>query len=386
MGKVLTNEQNYIDIAAAIREKNGLDTKYKPAEMADAIAAIEVGGGSGDLPEEAYVISGDCNDRFANGGWDWFIREYGNKCKTSNISGAISMFDKCRNLTTIPIILDSFNTSSVNLNCMFNDCNNLTEVPKIRNCLIGNRANMFNDCWRIRYFPEDFAEGFDFTAMDNATGAYSFGSSSMFSFCYSLRKLPMNFINHGNPSADYSASIYYYLAPYCNALDEIVDLGYPHYNATYTNNAFSDSFVNNHRIKNMVFKLQNDGMPYVMKWKAQTIKMNYYVGYYSNYSNAINYGFTTATRITDDATYQSLKDNSDSWTTDINYSRYNHDSAVATINSLPDTSAYLATAGGTNTIIFKGEAGALTDGGAINTLTEEEIAVATAKGWTVSLV
>ena len=68
------------------------------------------------------------------------------------------------------------------------------------------------------------------------------------------------------------------------------------------------------------------------------------------------------------------------------YSRYNHDSAVATINSLPDTSAYLAANGGTNTIKFKGAAGSATDGGAINTLTEEEIAVATAKGWTCSFV
>jgi hypothetical protein len=67
------------------------------------------------------------------------------------------------------------------------------------------------------------------------------------------------------------------------------------------------------------------------------------------------------------------------------YSRYNHDSAVRTINSLPDASAYLATTSGTNTIKFRGEAGSSTDGGAINTLTAEEIAVATAKGWTVSL-
>ena len=68
------------------------------------------------------------------------------------------------------------------------------------------------------------------------------------------------------------------------------------------------------------------------------------------------------------------------------FSRYNHDSAVATINSLPDTSAYLATKGGTNTIKFYGVLGALTDGGAINTLTEQEIAVAAAKGWTVTFV
>ena len=84
--------------------------------------------------------------------------------------------------------------------------------------------------------------------------------------------------------------------------------------------------------------------------------------------------------------YAALKNDPDWFTNKKEYSRYNHDSAVATINSLPDTSAYLATAGGTNTIKFTGAAGSATDGGAINTLTAEEIAVATAKGWTISLV
>ena len=90
--------------------------------------------------------------------------------------------------------------------------------------------------------------------------------------------------------------------------------------------------------------------------------------------------------VTDAESYEALKNDPDWFTTKIGYSRYNHDSAVQTINSLPDTSAYLASAGGTNTIKFKGQSGELTDGGAINTLTEEEIAVAAAKGWTVTLV
>jgi hypothetical protein len=63
---------------------------------------------------------------------------------------------------------------------------------------------------------------------------------------------------------------------------------------------------------------------------------------------------------------------------------YNHDSAVETINSLPDTSAFLAEAGGTNTIQFHSDQGANTEGGAIGNLTAEEIAVAAAKGWTVA--
>jgi len=92
-------------------------------------------------------------------------------------------------------------------------------------------------------------------------------------------------------------------------------------------------------------------------------------------------------RVTDAASYEALK-NQDEWYTSLpEYSRYNHDSAVRTINSLPDTSAYLATAGGTNTIKFENATnkGSATDGGAIADLTAAEIAVATAKGWTVVL-
>ena len=63
---------------------------------------------------------------------------------------------------------------------------------------------------------------------------------------------------------------------------------------------------------------------------------------------------------------------------------YNHNSAVETINSLPDTSAFLAEVGGTNTITFYSDQGANTEGGAIGNLTAEEIAVAAAKGWTVA--
>ena len=56
---------------------------------------------------------------------------------------------------------------------------------------------------------------------------------------------------------------------------------------------------------------------------------------------------------------------------------------METINSLPDTSAVSLPSAPTNKIKFKGAAGSATDGGAINTLTAEEIAVATNKGWQV---
>ena len=59
---------------------------------------------------------------------------------------------------------------------------------------------------------------------------------------------------------------------------------------------------------------------------------------------------------------------------------------METINSLPVVQKASSTGDNTFIIKFKGGAGSATDGGAINTMTEEEIAVATSKGWTVTLV
>ena len=69
----------------------------------------------------------------------------------------------------------------------------------------------------------------------------------------------------------------------------------------------------------------------------------------------------------------------DWWTGEPSASRYNTTSAIATINSLPDASAYLATAGGTNTIKFPNTLDFQ------NNLPEETIALAASKGWTISL-
>ena len=66
-------------------------------------------------------------------------------------------------------------------------------------------------------------------------------------------------------------------------------------------------------------------------------------------------------------------------------SRFNHKSMVDLINTLPDTSEYIAAKGGTNTLKLCRYMGDLTDGGGASNLTEEEIAVATAKGWTIAL-
>ena len=422
MSKVLVNESSLTGIADAIRGKNGSTDTYKPSEMAAAITAISGSGGpviealsitsngtytapdgvdgyrpvtvnvpqDGGPPESAFVISGNCQYRFANNGWNWFIEQYGDKITTKDISNAINMFVSSTELINIPFELNFDNNSSNNTEFLFKDCSNLITLPRINNLKVFNTSNMFNSCRKLRTIPEDFADSFNWSYLESQTSMYSGTQNNMFFGCFSLRSFPFNLINRGNPNVYYSYSYFNNGFNNCYVIDELVNLPIPYTNATWTSNVFTNTFTQCCRLKNITFAL-NDGQPHIMNWKSQTIDLSSTtIGYAydtaKRYILNYNSGITADKEVTDDATYQALKNDADWFTTNIAYSRYNHDSAVATINSLPDTSAYLASAGGTNTIKFKGAAGSATDGGAISSLTPEEIAVATSRGWTVSLV
>jgi hypothetical protein len=255
---------------------------------------------------------------------------------------------------------------------MFIDCNNLTS----------DEINTFFSGLSYKKHKNELTTG-----------------TSIFSRCYSVRDLThaLDWLeNHLNKydstnTTNLSNLVGYYgsLFNNCHSLDEITNLPVFRPDAKKTSNAFSSAFNYCTRLKNLMFKTDN-GTPYKVQWKSQTIDLTSYVGYNNNSTNnttVIDYnsGITSDKRVSSSSSYQRLKDDPDWYATSDKYSRYNHDSAVNTINSLPDTSEYLASAGGTNTIKFKGANGSGTDGGAINTLTAEEIAVATAKGWTVTL-
>lgn len=339
------------------------------------------------IPEEALVISGACNYRFAYGGWDWFIEICGDKITTNDISTATSMFNGSK-LNFIPFEMNLSSRTSCDIGNLFNGNIQLLEVPKI-NGYVGNTNSLFYACNRLREIPEDYTSNWIWDYHTKATGAYTGNKSGMFTNCYSLRKVPHSLLDIANPIIAYG---YSYLSggfTCCYTLDELVDLPIPH-TSTWTRNTFSETFDSCSRLKNLTFAMP-DGQPYVMQWKAQTIDLSKYVGYAQSYGYITEYnsGITEDKKIGyyyGESNYEELKDDPDAWTLQLEFSRYNHDSAVATINSLPDTSAYLATAGGTNTIKFKRGSGSLTDGGAIGNLTAEEIAVATAKGWTVTFV
>lgn len=274
MGKVLVNESSLTGIADAIRGKNGTTTTYKPSEMAAAITAITGGGGGGgDLPEEAFVISGNCQYRFAFNAWNWFINNYGNRITTDEITVVSNMFVDSNELTTIPfeINMPVGATAEKPLDKIFSGCLKLTSIPKINNLVVGSMESMFDRCNSIRYLPDDIESWFNWSKLDTKTSSYSGNQSSMFKSCFSLRKIPNSFLSHGNPTVTYSYSYFNNMCQSCYSIDELIDLPIP-YTATWTNQAFSNAFIRTFRLKNLTFAMPN-GQPYVMNWKNQTIDL-----------------------------------------------------------------------------------------------------------------
>ena len=390
MSNYIVDESSLTAIGNAIREKTGGTELIPFTDMPNEIASITTGGGSG-IEVEPIVLSGNCDYAGAGIVASSYINMFGNTISTSNITNSSKMFYKST-LEKIPFALNLGRTvdTSYSLNGLFDSAINLKELPTL-NLLkpISGTSYLFSECRNLRNLPDNFAVDWDWSYLHNTDNKYA-SLSFTFNNCFSLRSISENFLNnYWGASNNLGYSNYYNGFYNCYVLDEIKGLRFN--KSTMTSNMFDSPFDNCARVKDIIFALEGDGSVQTVNCKSQTIDLSIGVGYYTGsnigyITTYFNSGITADKRVSDDATYQALKDDPDWFSRDINYSRYNHDSAVRTINSLPDTSAYLATAGGTNTIKFKGDSGALTDGGAINTLTEEEIAVATAKGWSVALV
>ena len=392
--QVLINEDTLTLMADFIRYKLGEETnplaegfvKYTPMELAIKLGD-EMPFAKDAIPNSAKYISGNCQYKFAYGGWDWFIEQLSEEITTEAITSCYYMFYQ----SSVEEISFDINCSQVHMSLayIFGLCENLKILPKIT-VKPSEIKGMFHGCRKLREIPEDFFDNFDWSYISGSTSAYNGPMNEMFSNCFSLRYVPIHKIK-SNPVINSSYSYLYNGFSHCYALDELRDLPLPFTGAwtsnTFGSGAYSGCFLSVSRLKSLTFAL-NEGQPCVMNWKNQMIDLSQRVGYAVLREDFLNYnsGITADKEVKDDATYQALKNNPDWFTCNVAYSRYNHDSAVETINSLPNTSAYLAANGGTNTIKFTGAAGSLTDGGAINTLTEEEIAVATAKGWTVTIV
>lgn len=415
MAKVFIEETTLTAIGDAIRGKTGKTDLIDPANMSTEIASIEAGSGGDDKLPDEILLTGNCDYACSGPVAAALIAAYPEKLRAQDITNAKNLFENstievlsldlpfksqgsliyafrnCVNLKTFngTISWSADSTTGSNFSYIFSGCRRLETLPTMLNMRPMDPAYAFQHCNRLRYIPEDFFSTWSFYSYFG--GTYYMGCN-MFEKCCSLRHMPTSFSDAWPTDAERIAkatspsyALYKYFTEGCHVLEDITDL--PVIGA-YTSNAFVETFFNCNRLSRLTFKLDN-GAPSVIKWKGQTLDLTPRVGYVTaGYEWQIadyNSGITRDKVVTDDASYQALKNDPDWFATDVAYSRYNHDSAVETINSLPDTSAYLATAGGTNTIKFTGASGEKTDGGAINTLTEEEIAVATAKGWTVTL-
>ena len=391
MANVIINDTNLINIADAIRSKNGLTDKYKPSEMATAILAIEAGEGSGGgfaIPEGNYIsIYGDSFN--SSGNWDWLLGQgipLTIEMSAVYLSGLMDESD-LKDLSHLTFIM----TGKVsNLKSAFQGCDNLKYLPNLlftnSNTAITNITQTFMSCDSIQNLPEDLwlLKNSDGTAIGNNTvfsTAKDVDTGFVFTLCYSLRNIPKWRYSTDVFTGFYNANQMFLE---CLALDEIVDFP-ANSHSSLTSNKFSQTFDRCCHLKRLTFQTQADGTPYAPIWNYQTINLSECVGHGDTALHSGHWQEYSCLPLDAEATPDNIisimsQYPDDWWTQDVTCSRYNLDSALETISTLPNVSACYG-----NTIIFKAEAGS-TYGKRIGDMTEEEIAVATAKGWTVSMV
>ena len=344
---------------------------------------VNVASSSGDF--EPIVLSGDCSYAGSGPIATAIINNYPDKISTSQISTATNMFANNRDITSIPFALnfDGYSAHSANL---FLNCEGLLELPEMNNYAPGALESMFSGCSKIKAIPESYANWDMLNIIDNR---YS-QCKSMFMNCIQLRTIPSAFLKNLKGCQTSSTYSYYpNMFNNCTGLSEAREILVT--TGALTSNMFSSTFSSCNRLKAVTFQTNDDGTPIAVSWKNQTIDLSN-VGFdvmtYDWYAPDRNHGISTDKWVYDLTTYGKLRNDEDWYcasydaTTAYDFSRFNKASALETIMSLPDCSS----SGGTNTIKFRGAAGAKTVNGAINELTEAHIAIATAKGWTVTLV
>ena len=379
VNKIVIDNEVKIDLTA--------DT-VSPSTLASGITAhdksgnIITGTALTGFTADDLKFSGNLTLFNVDGRFDRIINKYFDNVKLGgwsengidyNVTDLYSAFDNSK-LSVIPPIHIRGN---VDVNQAFSGCINLTQLPTFiqytSSAEIINWFHMFSNCASITNIPSAYLSsimGYD--SSRNST-------SGLFQNCLSLKE--MLDINICLLSHDFS-----YMFENCCQLNKIVGLAMP--GIEFTSNIFTNMFKNCVMMSKLTFSGSGN-----YEWKSQTIDFTT-CGYdtttnhtYSTSMGGKKFIFDSAKQVTDASTYNQLKDTADWWTADVAYSKYDRQSAIATIKSLPDTKNYLSSNGGTNTIKFKKSAGsAKGDNYNMSKLSASEIAVATAKGWTVSLV
>ncbi len=367
------------DIGDAVREKTGLTGASPVTNLAQAIRSINTSG----IKEEYLTFTGSTRFLFGNNGWNFIIEEFSDLLKFEDINDTYCMFinSHLEDLSGLTIHLDYASTAY-----MFRTASGAQKLPKV----IGGTYDMEGMFASCLYLPSEALTNFfdDMYVLweRESTNSPLVLCEYLFEECANIRDLtaPLNWLQEQfnlHPTNSYKGS-YRSMFVDCYSLDKITNAPVSPYLDTGNYN-LSSMLTNCSHLNTFKFRTEG-GAPMVANWSGQTLDLTAYVGYF-RVMPSVNLYFK-GNEVKTEADYANLKSDINWYTFNPAFSHYNHASAVETINSLPDCATYITANGAANnTIKFKGEAGALTDGGAINTLTEEEIAVAAAKGWTVAL-
>ena len=383
MSKVFINEETLSAIGAAIREKTGNVALIAPGNMPAEIRGIETGSGGDNIEVDPIVLDSYCSYACAGPIASAYIDKFGDSISTKNVRSASGMFYGYQN-EYIPFSIYCSN-DGITMDYMFENAYNLVALPDMINVIPeGSLGAMFENCWRLKEIPGEYFDSWDFKNADSNTDCYA-----LFSNCHSLKEFnPGCLIGMVDKVASNNPSQFYFRLGFtnCYVLEELRDLPIPS-DVTWTTNAFRETFDNTNRLKFITFFDVGEGV----RWKNQTIDLSKYVGYCPDYATnhilGYNSGLTADGEMKDSDSYNALKDEwGEQWASSPEFSRFDRDSAIELIRSLPDTSEYLASAGGTNTIKFLGNSGFGTDATGPESMDEEVIAEAAAKGWTITLV
>lgn len=412
MSKYVIDNETLSSIGNAIRSKTGKSDLIAPGDMPKEIESIEGGGGS-SLSSEITLSETDSGANLfaynrANQYLDTFTpvkvnfyRLQNGFVHNSNMENAdlfelncisskqlviINLFFDCTNLKRVKsigkaglininpnIVFDASVGSSIFIAAVFSGCHSLVDAN-----------GLFTDEMALERCIDSYVLG-------NGSGAYFYG---IFQNCYSLREIPTWFKKLKTTKKTTvipNANCYVFQNCFnnCYSLDEATDIPitFKNLSGTVTSNLFSNTFTNAGRLKRITFEIPTNGASaFVIPWQKQTIDLvdtgwikPEHEADFLKYSN-----ITSSKKVTNINTYNQLKNDPDWYTCDASYSRFNRTSAVELFNSLPNTKSYV-TSSAPNTIKLWYYSGKSTDGGAMSALTSSEIAIATSKGWTVTL-
>ena len=92
VNKVTIGNQTILDLTGDTVDAAHLAKGYTAHDMAgEPIVGTMEAGGRGPTPAE-LTLTGECDYRFYDGKWDWFLTKYGSQITTNNVGNCNYMF------------------------------------------------------------------------------------------------------------------------------------------------------------------------------------------------------------------------------------------------------------------------------------------------------